>query len=120
MNERDKANNCGLFYSERETKLYFVNFEWDEQKNNENIRKHGFDFADAWEIFEAPMRTALDLREDYGEERLRGIGFLGNRIVVVIFTYRNEDTIRLISLRKALKHERKKFEDALRNRLGEN
>ena len=120
VNERDKANNCGLFYSERETKLYFVNFEWDEEKNNENIRKHGFDFADAWEIFEAPMRTALDLREDYGEERLRGIGFLGNRIVVVIFTYRNEDTIRLISLRKALKHERKKFEDALRNRLGEN
>lgn len=63
MNEHDKANNCGLFYSERETKLYFVNFEWDEEKNNENIRKHGFDFADAWEIFEAPMRTALDLRE---------------------------------------------------------
>jgi uncharacterized DUF497 family protein len=46
-----------------------VNFEWDEDKNQENIRKHGFDFADAWEIFEAPMLTALDTREDYGEER---------------------------------------------------
>ncbi len=95
-----------------------MNFEWDEEKNTENIRKHGFDFADAWEIFEAPLRTALDTREDYGEERWNGIGLLGNRIVVVIFTHRDEDTIRIISLRKALTHERKKFEEALRNRLG--
>jgi uncharacterized DUF497 family protein len=40
-----------------------VKFEWDEDKNQENIRKHGIDFADAWEIFEAPMQTALDTRE---------------------------------------------------------
>jgi uncharacterized protein len=95
-----------------------VNFEWDEDKNQENIRKHGLDFADAWEIFEAPMRTALDARADYGEDRWAGIGFLGNRIVVVVFTRRGEDMIRIISLRKALKHERKKFEEALRDRLG--
>ena len=97
-----------------------MNFEWNEEKNKENIRKHGFDFADAWEIFEAPMRTALDLREDYSEERWNGLGFLGNRTVVVIYTYRDEDRIRIISLRKALKHERKRFEEALGNRLGEN
>ena len=95
-----------------------MNFEWDEEKNEENIRKHGFDFADAWEIFESPMRVALDTREDYGEDRLNGIGLLGNRIVVVVFTERGEDIIRIISLRKALKHERKKFEEALRDRLG--
>jgi uncharacterized protein len=95
-----------------------VNFEWDEDKNQENIRKHGFDFADAWEIFEAPMRTALDTRKEYGEARWNGIGLLGNRIVVVVFTERVEDTIRIISLRKALKHERKKFEEALRDGLG--
>jgi len=95
-----------------------VNFEWDEEKNEENIRKHGFDFADAWEIFESPTRVALDTREAYGEDRLNGIGLLGNRIVVVVFTERGEDIIRIISLRKALKHERKKFEEALRDRLG--
>ncbi len=66
------------------------------------------------------MKTAPDLREDYGKVRWVGIGFLGNRIVVVIFTYRSENTIRIISLRKALKHERKKFEEAIENRLGEN
>ena len=95
-----------------------MNLEWDEDKNQENIRKHGFDFADAWEIFEAPMRVASDMMEDYGEVRWNGIGLLGNRIVVVVFTERSEDTIRIISLRKALKHERKKFEEALRDGLG--
>lgn len=94
-------------------------FEWDEQKNKENIRKHGLDFADAWEIFQALILTALDTSEDYGEDRFIGIGFLRDRIVVVIYTEPEEDTIRLISLRKALKHERIKFEEAIRNELGE-
>jgi hypothetical protein len=39
-------------------------FEWDEEKNRTNIIDHGFDFADAWEIFESPMLTALDDRVD--------------------------------------------------------
>jgi uncharacterized DUF497 family protein len=47
-----------------------MQFEWDEQKNRINIHKHGLDFADAWEIFTMPMLTALDDREDYGEDRL--------------------------------------------------
>lgn len=37
-----------------------MRFEWDDEKNESNISKHGFDFADAWEIFEAPLLTALD------------------------------------------------------------
>lgn len=95
-----------------------MNFEWDEDKNQENIRKHGFDFADAWEIFEAPVLRDLDTREDYGEDRFSGIGFLGNRIVVVLFTERGEDSVRIISLRKALKDERQRFEEALSDELG--
>jgi uncharacterized protein len=96
----------------------FVNLEWDEDKNQENIRNHGYDFADAWEIFEAPLLEALDTRAPYGEDRWTGIGLLGNRIVVVTFTPRGSDTIRIISLRKALKHERKKFEEAISDELG--
>jgi uncharacterized protein len=95
-----------------------VKFEWDEEKNKENIRKHELDFADAGEIFDAPMLTNLDTREDYGEDRWIGIGFLKNFIVVVTYAERDE-VIRLISLRKALKHERTRFEEALRNELGE-
>jgi uncharacterized DUF497 family protein len=97
-----------------------VRFEWDEQKNKINIRKHGFDFADAWEIFEAPMLTALDTREDYDEDRFTGIGFPKERIVVIVFTEQETDAIRIISLRKALKHERLKFEEAIRDRLDAN
>jgi uncharacterized DUF497 family protein len=95
-----------------------VEFEWDEEKNKENIRKHELDFVDAWEIFEAPMLTNLDTREDYGEDRWVGIGFLRNFVVVVVYS-ESEDGIRFISLRKALKHERTRFEEALRNELGE-
>jgi len=92
-----------------------MNFEWDEEKNKINIRKHGFDFVDAWEIFENPMLTYFDTRENYGEARYIGIGFLRQHIVVIVFTERDNNTIRIISLRKALKHERKKFEQNLTN-----
>ena len=95
-----------------------MKFEWDEEKNKENILKHELDFADAWEIFDAPMLTNLDTREDYGEDRWIGISFLKNFIVVVTYIERAE-VIRIISLRKALKHERTRFEEALRNELGE-
>jgi uncharacterized DUF497 family protein len=94
-----------------------VHFEWNEEKNAANIRKHGFDFEEAWEIFESPMLIALDAREDYGEERWIGIGFLRERIVVLVFSERKDNTIRIISLRKALKHERIKFEEAVRDQL---
>ncbi len=48
----------------------------------------------------------------------RGLGILGNRIVKRIFTEPDESTIRLISLRKALRHEREEFEESFKNRLG--
>jgi len=94
-----------------------VNFEWDEEKRRANIITHGFDFSDSWEIFEGPMLTGLDEREDYGEDRWIGIGFLRTIVVVIVFTERGEDKIRVISLRKALKHERIKFEQAIRDGL---
>jgi hypothetical protein len=94
-----------------------MRFEWDEEKNKANIRKHGFDFADAWEIFTGLMLTALDDWEDYGEDRWIGIGMLRMHVVVVVFVERGEDTIRIISLRKALSYERKWYEEALRDGL---
>lgn len=87
-----------------------MNFEWDEDKNRENIRKHGYDFKDAWEVFETSMLEEPDQRTYHGEQRWNGIGLLGNRIVVITYTFRHDDTIRIISLRKALKHERKRLE----------
>lgn len=95
-----------------------MRFEWDERKNKSNLRKHGFDFADAWEIFSGPMLTALDDRKDYGEDRWIGIGMLRARVVVIVFVER-PDVIRIISLRKALTHERTKYKENLQDRLGQ-
>lgn len=97
-----------------------MRFEWDDEKNKSNIRKHGFDFADAWEIFEAPLLAALDDRQDYGEARWIGIGLLKGRIIVVVFTDREPETIRLISVRKASSYERIKYEQAITDGLGTN
>ena len=95
-----------------------MNFEWDERKNESNIAKHRFNFADAPCIFNLPMLVILDDREDYGEARWVGIGLLDGRVVVVVYTELDEKTIRIISLRKALSHERKRYEQYLKNRLG--
>ncbi len=62
-----------------------MRFERDENKRHANIRKHGFDFKDAEEIFRSPMLTRLDTRVDYGEDRWMGIGMIKNRIVVVVY-----------------------------------
>ena len=95
-----------------------MNFEWDEDKNRDNIRKHDRDFFDAWEIFEGPIIAEPDARNDYGEIRYLGFGFLRNLIVAIVFTERNGDTIRIISLRRALKNEREKFIKYLEDQLG--
>ena len=96
-----------------------MGFEWDENKRAENIGKHDLDFFDAWQIFDAPMLVDIDSREDYGETRFFGIGFLRNIIVAIVFTEPDEETIRVISLRKALKYEREQLEEYIANELGE-
>jgi uncharacterized DUF497 family protein len=90
-----------------------MQFEWDEAKNLENIRKHQINFADVSEMFDSPMLIEEDERFDYGEERWFGIGFLGNGVAVVVWTERRSDVIRIISARKANRYERKRFEQYL-------
>jgi len=92
-----------------------MKFEWDERKNEINIRKHGFDFRDAREVFDGPLLVRLDQREDYGEDRWQGIGLIRGQVVVLIFTQRDLEVIRVISVRKATKHEREGFEKALQD-----
>ncbi|WGV25436.1 BrnT family toxin [Halotia branconii] len=64
------------------------------------------------------MLINLDEQEDYGEDRYIGIGLLDGRIVVVVYTEPDEEKVRLVSLRKALSYERKRYEQYLKNRLG--
>ncbi|MEH1770122.1 BrnT family toxin [Nostoc sp.] len=90
-----------------------MQFEWDEAKNLENLRKHEIDFADVPKMFESPMLIELDDRFDYAEDRWFGIGFLGNGVAVVVWTERKNNVIRIISARRANRYERQKLEKYL-------
>ena len=95
-----------------------MEFDWDENKNQINIKRHGFDFSDAHKVFDHPMLVNLDTREDYGEDRWIGIGLFEMRVVVLVFTEANEEKIRIISFRKAIKDEQKRFEYYYKNEFG--
>ena len=87
-----------------------VKFQWDENKNDQNIAKHGIDFQDVVEMFSHPMLTQLDTRHDYREDRWIGIGLLKNIVAVTVFIeWEDEETIRIISARKATRHENKEY-----------
>ena len=90
-----------------------MKIEWDEEKNRANIGRHRIDFADVHPVFDGPMFVRLDTRRDYGEDRLIGIGFLHDAVVVVVFVEKTGRTIRLISARKAERHEREKLEEQI-------
>jgi len=68
-----------------------MHFEWDKAKNAINIRKHGIDFADVKDMFNHPMLTLLDNRDDYGEERWIAIGRIQQLIAVVVYIERHAD-----------------------------
>ena len=91
-----------------------MQFEWDEAKAFQNLARHGVDFVDASAVFEDPLRLELqDERYEYGEMRVRAIGIVQGVLLVVVFTYR-EDTIRIISARKAERHERRAYYESHR------
>lgn len=83
-------------------------FEWDPIKRRANLAKHRIDFADAARIFEGPTIENADESMDYGEERILALGETNGRVVVVTYTWRG-DTRRIISARKATRHERAKY-----------
>ena len=96
-----------------------MRFEWDDDKQAANLRNHGLDLADAEAVFQHPRLTWLDTREDYGEDRWCSLGMLQGRVVVLVYTERLPDIIRVISLRKATRRERTQYDQFLQDRLGQ-
>ncbi len=97
-----------------------MNLEWDERKNRDNVRKHGFDFAEAEEMFRHALLVRPDTREEYDEERWIGIGMMQGRVAFVVFAAAANDTIRIISLRKANHEERQEYEKTIQHGLEAN
>ena len=94
-----------------------MEFSWDEHKNRENRKKHGFDFTEASEIFDDPFHTSiLDKRFDYFDERWITVGATKKRKVIVtghLYSLKQDGTevIRIISARKATRKERQQYEE---------
>lgn len=85
-----------------------MDVEWDEDKREKNLEKHGIDFVRAVKIFENPVLEWVDNREDYGEKRTIALGHASDQFLVVVYTWRGENR-RIISAWKAGRDEKEKY-----------
>jgi uncharacterized DUF497 family protein len=83
-----------------------VQITWDENKRLENLKKHQLDFTDAKKVLKGPYRLFEDNRFEYEERRWIALGLLHVIVVVIVHT-ETEIEIRIISMRKATRHEQK-------------
>lgn len=89
-----------------------MKFEWDETKRLTNIGKHKIDFVDIPIVFEGDIITIENNR--FGEQKFVTFGLLQGRVVAIVHTERDEFT-RIISARKATKHEQRIYSDRISN-----
>ena len=91
-----------------------LTFEWDPRKAAANRAKHGVGFDEALTIFADPLgRIVQDPRHSHGEVRLTLLGMsVRHRLLAVMFTERGENLVRIISARRATRHERHDYEEA--------
>jgi len=89
-------------------------FGWDEAKARSNARKHGVRFEDAMLIFADPWALVDQDRIEGGELRWQTLGMVGGLVLLLVaHTARTEDQdeiIRIISARKAVRKERKRYD----------
>lgn len=90
-----------------------LNFEWDDHKEQINIKKHGLDFETAAHVFNDDYRIEkYDEKHSIDEDRYIVIGSVGNQIAIltVVYTERNSGSvIRIISARISTKDEKEEY-----------
>lgn len=86
-----------------------MEYEWDPEKDLANFVKHRISFADAVAVFLDPaMIEENSTRPEFGEERRKAIGLMGDDVTTVVFTMRGSSR-RIISARKARRDERARY-----------
>ena len=85
-----------------------MRFTWSETKRTLNIHHHGLDFVDAPRVFDGPTFTYEDDRFNYSEQRFVSLGLLDGMVVSIVHS-ESPRLIRVISFRKATKHEQAIF-----------
>jgi uncharacterized DUF497 family protein len=86
-----------------------LGFEWDHQKRELNLAKHGIDFDSAIEVFYGPIILRRSDRNN--EERWTALAYSDDRLILVVHT-RRADVIRIISARRARKNEEREYRNA--------
>jgi uncharacterized DUF497 family protein len=88
------------------------NFEWDLDKARENVRKHGVTFEEAATVFADDIALIEDdLEHSEAEDRFIIVGMSArDRILLTVYTIRRGDTVRIISSRHAVQHEKHAYE----------
>ena len=89
-----------------------MQIEFDPRKQALTLRHRGLDFEDCLAAFSGLSFTFADARKAYGEDRFITLAFLGQRLVVIVWTPRGA-VRRIISLRKANERETDIFNQAL-------
>ncbi len=100
---RSAVRACLTYYGKPVYIMRDDRFEWDDRKAASNLRKHGVAFDHARLVFDDPAAIE-DLDDDQDEERYWRLGVADARVLYVIYTVRGE-RIRIISARKAKRHE---------------
>jgi hypothetical protein len=95
-----------------------MDFEWDTAKDRANQKKHGISFREARQIFDAPVFSFTDDRQDYGEKRTISIGVLQDAVLIVVVHTDRNGKVRLISARKANRAERRSYYDYIKETSG--
>jgi uncharacterized DUF497 family protein len=89
-----------------------MEYEWDAAKDAGNRLKHRLSLADGIPALEDPdAESWIDARFDYGEERIVTLGRNRARILFVVTTELADDRTRIISVRKAEKHEERWYDE---------
>ncbi len=88
-----------------------MEFTYDPEKNERNLRGRGLSFEMVSEFDFGSAIFIADARKDYGEVRTRALGFIGDKLYALVFTVRG-GALRVISLRRANRRERRLYEKA--------
>jgi uncharacterized DUF497 family protein len=87
-----------------------VKITFDPVKCQTALSERGLNFADASIVFAGPTITVQDTRRDYGEQRFQTVGFLADRMVMVVWTPRNEAR-HVMSMRKCNDREKAIYQE---------
>lgn len=93
-----------------------LGFEWDEEKNRANRRKHGVWFEEAVQIFDDPAAILFyDEKHSAAEDRFILLGMSGSARVLVVAhcEQTGSEVVRIISARKATPREIKRYEEGI-------